>query len=181
MTSLSLPDGGNALWLEQAPNCLRLDPAFDGARITVELKAWAQGAPQDQIPVQVTATLLAGRSSNPSEMRALAMLRPRQLIYSQASPTQLTLSGYASAQAPREVEEKCEGGDLWLVLADVKAVTLHGTPVKFFQAVGSNLGVEVLAGQWAAEMEKVTDASCAEILIPVTSDPQLFGCRRAGA
>ena len=41
MTSLSLPDGSNALWLVQAPNCLRLDPAFGGARITVELKAKA--------------------------------------------------------------------------------------------------------------------------------------------
>jgi hypothetical protein len=116
MTSLSLPDGSNALWLDQAPQCLRLEPAFDGARITVELKAWAQSAPQDQIPVRVTATLLAGQSSNPSEMRALAMLSPKRLIYSQASPTQLTLSGSASAQALREVEEEREGGNLWLVL-----------------------------------------------------------------
>jgi hypothetical protein len=29
IASLSLPDGGNALWLEQAPNCLRLDVLAD--------------------------------------------------------------------------------------------------------------------------------------------------------
>jgi hypothetical protein len=80
MTSLSLPDGGSALWLEQAPKCLCLDPAFDGARITVELKAWVQSASQDQIPVRVSATLLAGRSSNPREMRALTTLHPKQLV-----------------------------------------------------------------------------------------------------
>jgi hypothetical protein len=70
------------------------------------------------------------------------------------------------------VEEEREADNLWLVLADVKALTVHGTPAKFFQAVASNLAVEVLAGQWAAELEKVTGASNAEILIPVTSDPQ---------
>src|ERR1700738_5112453 len=103
MTSLSFPDG-NALWLEEAPQCLRLEPAFDGARITMELKAWAQNAPQEQVSVRVTATLLAGQSSNPGAMRALAMLSPARLLYSQASLTRLTLSGYASAQALREVE-----------------------------------------------------------------------------
>ncbi len=173
MTSLILPDGGNALWLEQAPNCLRLNPAFDGARITVELRAWAQSAPQDQIPVRVTATLLAGRSSNPNEMRALTTLHPQRLISTQASPAQLKLSGYASAQALREVEEEREGGNLWLVLADVQAITLHGTPSRIFEAAATNLAVEVLAGQWAAELEKATGASYVEILIPVTDNPQL--------
>jgi hypothetical protein len=173
MTSLSLPSGGNAMWLEQAPTCLRLDPAFDGARITVELKAWVQGPEQDQIPVSVAATLLAGRSHNPSEMRTLTTLHPKRLIYTQASPTHLTLSGYVSARALREVEEERQSGNLWLVLADLKATTLQGTPARIFQAGGSNLAVEVLAGQWAAELEKVSGASYAEILIPVTSDPQL--------
>lgn len=173
MTSLSLPSGSNALWLEQAPRCLRLDPAFDGARITVELKAWTQSVPPDQVPVWVTATLLAGRTSSPREMRTLTRLHPKRLVYTQASPAQLTLSGEASGQALREVEEEREGGDLWLVLADITGMALHGTPVKFFQALGSNLAVEVLAGQWAAELEKVSDASYAEILIPVTSDPEL--------
>jgi hypothetical protein len=140
-----------------------------------------QSVPQDQIPVWVTATLLAGRTSNPREMRTVTTLHPKRLVYTQASPTQLTLSGDASAQALREVEEEREGGDLWLVLADVTAMALHGTPVKFFQTVGSNLAIEVLSGQWAAELEKVTDASYAEILIPVTSDPAAFGGRRAGA
>lgn len=71
------------------------------------------------------------------------------------------------------MEEEREGGNLWLVLADVKAMTLHGTPAKFFQVGGSNLAVEVLAGQWAAELEKVTAASYVEILIPVTNDREL--------
>jgi hypothetical protein len=106
-------------------------------------------------------------------MRALTTLHPKRLIYTQASPTQLTLSGYASTRALREVEEERENGNLWLVLADVKATTLHGTPAKFFQSVASNLAIEVHAGQWAAELEKVSGASYAEILIPVTSDPQL--------
>jgi hypothetical protein len=78
MTSLTFADG-NALWLEEAPRCLRLEPAFDGARITMELKAWAQSVPrQDQVSVRVTATLLAGQSSNPGEMRALAALSPQR-------------------------------------------------------------------------------------------------------
>jgi hypothetical protein len=164
MTSLSLPSGGNAMWLEQAPNCLRLDPAFDGAQITVELKAWVQGPEQDQIPLSVAATLRAGRSHNPGEMRALTTLHPKRLIYTQASPTQLTLSGYASTRALREVEEERENGNLWLVLADVKATTVHGTPAKLFQSVASNLAIEVHAGQWATELEKVSGASYAEIL-----------------
>lgn len=139
----------------------------------MELRAWTQNAPQDQIPLHMTATLLVGRSTNPNEMRALTMLHPKRLIYTQASPTQLTLFGHASAQALREVEEERKSGNLWLVLADVMALTLHGTPAKFFQTVASNLAVEVLAGQWAGELEKVTDASYVEIMIPVTSDPQL--------
>jgi hypothetical protein len=55
----------------------------------------------------------------------------------------------------------------------VKAMTLQSAPAKFFEAAGGNLAVEVLAGQWAAELEKVTAASYVEILIPVTGDPEL--------
>lgn len=172
MTALNLPDD-RALWLEQAPECLVLEPAFDGARIAVELKSWTQNAPQDQTSAQVAATLLVGRSHNPNEMRALAVLRSDGLVFTQASPTRLTLSGRVSAQALREVEEKREGGDLWLVLTDLKATTLFGTPARLFEGTGSNLAVKVIAGQWAAELEKVTDASYVEILVPVTDDPEL--------
>jgi hypothetical protein len=111
MTALNLPDG-RALWLEQAPECLVLEPAFDGARIAVELKSWTQSPPQDQISAQVTATMLVGRSHNPNEMRALAALRSDGLVFTQASPTRLALSGRVSAQALREVEEQREGGPL---------------------------------------------------------------------
>lgn len=73
----------------------------------------------------------------------------------------------------REVEEARAGGELWLVLADLKATGLQGTPAKFFESIGTNLAIKVLAGQWAAELEKVTDASYVEILIPVTGDPEM--------
>jgi len=172
MTALNLQDG-SALRLDQAPECLILEPAFDGARIAVELNSWTQNVLEDQNSAQLTATLLAGRSHNPNEMRALAALRSDGLAYTHASPTRLTLSGYASAQALREVEEKREGGDLWLVLADLKATTLSGTPPRLFEGTGTNLAVKVHAGQWAAQLEKVTDASYAEILVPVTDDPEL--------
>jgi len=55
MTSLSLPDGSNALWLVQAPNCLRLDPAFGGARITVELKACSRSSCSGTVSLTPTA------------------------------------------------------------------------------------------------------------------------------
>jgi hypothetical protein len=172
MTALNLADG-SALRLEEAPQCLHLEPAFDGARIAVEVRPWTQNPQQDQISVLVTATLLAGRSHNPGEMRTLAALRSDGLVYNHASPTRLTLSGYTSAQALREVEEERAGGELWLVLADLKATGLQGTPAKFFESIGTNLAIKVLAGQWAAELEKVTDASYVEILIPVTGDPEM--------
>ena len=172
MTTLSLADG-SALRLEEAPRCLRLERAFDGARISVEVRPWTQNSQQDQISVLVTATLLAGRSHNPGQMCALAALHSDGLVYNHASPTRLTLSGYASAQALRELEEERAGGELWLILADLKATGLQGTPTKFFESVGTNLAIKVLAGQWAAELEKVTDASYVEILIPVTSDPEM--------
>lgn len=172
MTALNLPDG-KALQLEQAPECLVLEPAFDGARVLLELKSWTQNAQQDQVSCQVSATLLAGRSHNPNEMRALAELLSDGLVYTHASPARLTLSGHASARALREVEEKREGSDLWLVLANLKVTTLSGTPARLFEGMGTNLAVKVLAGQWAAELEKVTDASYVEILVPVTDDPEL--------
>ena len=172
MTALNLPDG-SALRLDQAPECLRLEPAFDGAQIAVELRSWTQNPQQDQIAVLVSATLLVGRSHNPNEMRPLAALRSDGLVCNHASPTRLTLSGYASAQARREVEEKRVGGELWLVLADLKATASHGTPAKFSEGIGTNLAVKVLAGQWAAELEKVTDASYVEILVPFTGDPEM--------
>lgn len=172
MTAFNLPDG-SALRLDQAPECLRLEPTFDGAHIAVEMMSWTQNPRQDQISVVVTATLLVGRSHNPNEMRRLAALRSDGLVYNHASPARLTLAGHASAQALREVEEERAGGELWLVLANLKATALQGAPAIFFEGTGTNLAVKVLAGQWAAELEKVTDASYVEILIPVTDDPEM--------
>lgn len=87
----------------------------------------------------------------------------------------MTLVGHVSTQALREVEEARSGGDLWLVLAGLKLVTITGTsPVKLAESVaGPNVAVRVRAGQWAEEFEKVTDSSYVELLVPVTDDPEL--------
>lgn len=51
MTALNLPDG-SALRLDEAPDCLWLEPAFDGARIAVEVRPWTRNPQQDQISVR---------------------------------------------------------------------------------------------------------------------------------
>jgi hypothetical protein len=171
MTSLSLPDS-KSLWVEQAAECLTLEPSFDGARIKVMLKTWTQNADKNQFPTQVTATVKAGASTDPRHARHLAELRADDLVYAMASPSQVTLTGHVSAQALREVEEERQGGALWLMF-ELKSTTVStGTPTQLFLGTGTGLAVKVLAGQWAEELEKVTATSFVEILIPVTDDPE---------
>lgn len=80
MVSLSLPDG-RYMYVENAPECLTLTPEFGGAQVAVRLQVWTQNTAQaqEQIAAQMTATLLVGRSSNPSEMQALAVLGSESL------------------------------------------------------------------------------------------------------
>jgi hypothetical protein len=169
--SLSMPDG-SSLQLDEAPGFLSLEPALDGARVTVRLTAWTANPPAGQTAAMMTADLLIGGPGGTAHRPRLASLSADALVYNHGTPTQITLSGHISAAALREAEEVRAGGDLWLDLR-LKAVTLAGEPPRLSEAGGASLAVQVHAGTWAAELEKVSSASYAEILIPVTSDPEL--------
>ena len=155
-----------------------LSPELDGARLTVSMNVFAQYSAdsKEQRTVDISATLLAGRTSNPNEMATVTTLRSESLYTTMEQPNRVKLSAHISAAALREFEELRDGEDIWLVLTHIHGVTmdlppalrLHETP----QAV--NIAFRLRArGEWSEQVQAVTSASFIDIMIPVTDDPAL--------
>ncbi|MGW7529098.1 hypothetical protein [Streptomyces sp. NPDC054783] len=111
---------------------------------------------------------------NPSQdLRELALVSVQQAVGVTVSPSQTVFVGHVSSQALLETEELRAGGALWLVLRDLRGMSVGGDPVGFELSSGGDLQVEVFSEQWSTQMEKVSAASYIDVMVPVTDDPEL--------
>ncbi|WP_149264394.1 hypothetical protein [Actinomadura sp. K4S16] len=171
MTTSSFDLPGAILWLDEAPRGLRLYPAYDGAKVELTVRAWASQTNSSD-SVRLAATLTAGPRPHQGQQPLGRVLATNRITVS-SSPTALVFTGYVSGQALREVEEMRQGGPLWLELNDMRADGMTGGRVALLEFSGSNLPIEVLAEEWASQLERVTASAYVEILVPVTEDATL--------
>lgn len=162
--------------MNQARDFLELHPELDGARLCLNMNVSTSNASDgEQQSVDVTATVLVGRSSNPSEMHTLTTVRSENLYSTNVQSQIVRLVGHVSSAALRELEEERAGGDLWFALTWMKGSFVDPSTQKLSETIGGspNIAVRVRSGEWAEHLEKVTAASYTDVLIPVTGDPEL--------
>lgn len=150
-TSFNL--GGTILWMEEAAHGLELKPEYDGARVELTVKAYANQA-VPQMTLQVSGTLQAGHAMH-HERHVLTSVTASNLVTVNPTPTGLAFGGHVSAQALREVEEMRGGGPVWLVLSNLRAIGLTGERTGLTEFTGGELAVQVLSQEWSTEMEKI--------------------------
>jgi hypothetical protein len=142
----------------------------------VRLKVWIQyhADTTEQFAVDLSPNLMVGSTMGQAEMKTLSALRSEDLYYAGTSPGPAQFVGHVSAAALREFDELRNSGDLYIALAGPRGITATGTPARLQQTpTGSTASFRIRRREWCEELEGVTDAAYADILMPVTNDPEL--------
>ncbi|MHA6761443.1 hypothetical protein [Streptacidiphilus sp. PAMC 29251] len=149
-----------------------MQPVLGGARIELTARNWTNQN-TEQLHLQLSATLLVGKSPNVN-LEELALVSVQRSVATNVSPGQATFVGHVSGQALQAVEELRAGGSLWLVLRGIRGTTVTGDPAGPVECTSaSDLQVEILSQEWSIQLEKATQASYIDILVPITDDPEL--------
>ncbi|HEV2343435.1 MAG TPA: hypothetical protein VGS97_05025 [Actinocrinis sp.] len=156
-----------------------LTPDFDGARITVNVSVWTTYTSGDteQRMIDFTARLTATKDRNAQlwDLPTLTTLQSAGLYATNTSPTTVKLVGHISSAALRELEELRDGGDFHLGLTHLKGMLLDKQPaLRLHQAEASAMTIRVRGGgEWAEQVQEVTNASYIDLMIPIIDDPEL--------
>lgn len=163
------------LRVEETPQGVALVSVLGGARLELKVQVFTNKEPHSALGgVRLSGTVHVGNTMI-SRRHELCAVNTDYMFNPQVSPQTVTLQGYVSTEALRELEEVRLGGPLAMALEGPTAVWVEGNPpgASMMQARGTALAFQLYGEQWASQLENVTGASYVEVMVPITGDPEL--------
>lgn len=173
-TNLSLNNHVN-LTLEEPPQGgITLTRALGGARVEVRVKAFTNVSPEGALGGMSLAVNLQLRAGRAHQVPLQLCVAETESLFTPGNyPSTVTLAGFVTDQALRELEEVRAGGTMWLNLDSPRVTWVEGTPPVLNQVTGNGLAFQVYSEPWAEQLEKVVASSYVHLMVPVTEDEDL--------